>query len=235
MDPWSATLPQAPTLLHAMVAIGAMVEAISVLMAMASGSHHIVSIRALVYALCAIGATVGVSNFLAGRGVAQSDIWLWSSSDRKLRPLLELDLPGALRVVTLIAAGAGLGAALGLAAFVYVQVLQWWPDLGQMLERNRLDVVPGERWAQFTMNVLFAPFAEEFLFRGLLYRALDREWGGWRAVVGAAAFFAIYHPVLAWAPVAALGMINAAIFKYTGRLAPAVAAHMAYNAVVLAF
>ena len=73
------------------------------------------------------------------------------------------------------------------------------------------------------------------MFRGLLYRALDREWGGWRAVVGAGAFFAIYHPVLSWAPVAALGMMNALIFKHSGRLAPAVATHMAYNAVVLAF
>ena len=25
-----------------------------------------------------------------------------------------------------------------------------------------------------------APLAEEYFFRGLLYRALDREWGGWR-------------------------------------------------------
>jgi membrane protease YdiL (CAAX protease family) len=41
--------------------------------------------------------------------------------------------------------------------------------------------------------VLIAPFTEEYLFRGLLFRALDREWGGWRAVVGSAAFFAIYH------------------------------------------
>jgi membrane protease YdiL (CAAX protease family) len=116
-------------------------------------------------------------------------------------------------------------------------LLHWWPDLAQALDvgRNRLDIVPGERWALLTMAVLFAPFAEEFLFRGLLYRALDREWGGWRAVVGAGAFFAIYHPVLSWVPVAALGMMNAAIFRKTGRLGPAVAAHMAYNAVVLAF
>jgi len=237
MDPWSATLPPAPTLLHAMVAIGAMVEAISVLMATAIGSHHIVAIRAVVYALCAIGATIGVSTFLAGRGVAQRDIWLWSSSERKVRPQLELDLRGALHVVTLTAAGAGLGAALGLAGYLYALGLHWWPDLGRGLEmgRSQLDALaPGERSAMFTMAVLFAPFAEEFLFRGLLYRALDREWGGWRALLGSAAFFAIYHPVLAWAPVAALGMMNAAIFKYTGRLAPAVAAHMAYNAVVLA-
>jgi membrane protease YdiL (CAAX protease family) len=70
------------------------------------------------------------------------------------------------------------------------------------------------------MAVAFAPFAKEYLFRGLLFRALDREWGGWRAVAGSAAFFAIYHQPLAWLPVGLLGIANALLFKKTGRLAP---------------
>ena len=78
-----------------------------------------------------------------------------------------------------------------------------------------------------------APLAEEFLFRGLLYRALDREWGGWKAVVGAAAFFAIYHPALSWAPVAVLGAANCVLFRRSGSLAPCVVLHMTYNAIVL--
>ena len=60
--------------------------------------------------------------------------------------------------------------------------------------------------------------SEEYLFRGLLFRALDREWGGWRAVVGSAAFFAIYHGPLSWLPVGLLGIANALLFKKTGRL-----------------
>jgi membrane protease YdiL (CAAX protease family) len=72
------------------------------------------------------------------------------------------------------------------------------------------------------------------LFRGLLYRALDREWGGWRAVLGSAAFFAVYHPMLSWVPVGLLGVVNAVMFKKTGRLAPAIVTHMVYNAIVLA-
>jgi len=239
-DPWSETLPPAPTLLHAMVTISAMIEVISVLsgaVLATGGSRVIVSLTAIIYGLSAIGAAIGVSHFLAGRGVTQRDIWLWASSDRKPGPLFELDLSGKARIVLLIAAAAGLGAALGLVAHLYTLVLHWWPDLGQALDagRSRLDASPGEHWALFVMAVVFAPFAEEFLFRGLLYRALDREWGGWRAIVGAGAFFAIYHPVLSWAPVAALGMLNAVIFKRSGRLAPAIATHMAYNAVVLAF
>ena len=81
--------------------------------------------------------------------------------------------------------------------------------------------------------IAFAPLAEEYLFRGLLFRALDREWGGWRAVAASAALFAIYHPPLAWLPVGLLGIACALLFKNTGRLAPAVMLHLAYNTVVL--
>jgi membrane protease YdiL (CAAX protease family) len=93
--------------------------------------------------------------------------------------------------------------------------------------------VPNLKISYAVMAVLFAPFAEEYLFRGLLFRALDREWGGWHAVVGSAAFFAIYHHPLSWLPVGLLGIANALLFKKTGRLAPAVILHMVYNAVVL--
>ncbi|MGJ4952267.1 CPBP family intramembrane glutamic endopeptidase [Bradyrhizobium sp. HKCCYLS20291] len=239
-DPWSETLPPAPTLLHAMVTISAMIEAIAVLAGLAAGTgggEVSAGIVALIYGLCATAAAVGVSTFLAGRGVTQRDIWLWDATERKSRPLLQLNLSGKLRVLLLVATAAAVGAGLGLLAHLYLHLLHWWPDLGQALDaaRSRLAASPGDRWAVWMMAVAFAPLAEEFLFRGLLYRALDREWGGWRAVVGAGAFFAIYHPVVSWAPVAALGMINAMLFKRYGRLAPTVVLHMVYNAVVLAF
>ncbi len=93
--------------------------------------------------------------------------------------------------------------------------------------------LPGLKQAYFIMVVLLTPFAEEYLFRGLLYRALDREWGGWRAILGSAAFFAIYHSPLSWLPIGLVGIANALLFKKTGRLAPAVILHIVYNAVVL--
>jgi membrane protease YdiL (CAAX protease family) len=239
-DPWSETAPPPPTLLHAMVAISAMLEGISLLSALALwllGRDNIAAANAALYGLCAIIAAAGVSYFLAGRGVTQRDIWLWRNGIDGPLPFLGLDAQGRLRVILLIAGGAALGAALGLAAHGYLAGLRLWPDLAQMLDqaRSRMDAIPNARTAYFVMAVVFAPFAEEFLFRGLLYRALDSEWPGWRAVVGAGVFFAAYHPYLSWGPVAALGMINALLFKRTGRLAPAIAAHMAYNAVVLAF
>jgi hypothetical protein len=79
--------------------------------------------------------------------------------------------------------------------------------------REQMERVPNLRLSYAVMAIGFAPFAEEFLFRGLLFRALDREWGGWRAIVGSAAFFAIYHPPLAWLPVFLVGVTTAFVFK----------------------
>jgi membrane protease YdiL (CAAX protease family) len=91
----------------------------------------------------------------------------------------------------------------------------------------------GERIALGLVTVICAPLAEEYFFRGLLYRALDREWNGWRAILASAAVFAIYHPAPAWLPVAALGVLSASLFRHGRNLWPAVAAHAAYNWVVL--
>ena len=131
--------------------------------------------------------------------------------------------------------GAGCGVALGVLALAYLAALRLVPQVAQWLDRTnaQLNATPHAREGLFIMGVLIAPVAEEFLFRGLLYRALDREWGGWRAIAGSAIFFAIYRPPLSWLPVATLGACNAMLFKRTGRFAPAVALHMAYNTVVL--
>jgi membrane protease YdiL (CAAX protease family) len=113
--------------------------------------------------------------------------------------------------------------------------LQHIPTTAEIIRKaqEQMAKIPDLKVSYAVMAIGFAPFAEEYLFRGLLFRALDREWGGWQAVAGSAAFFAIYHPALSWPPVALLGVINAMLFKKTGRLAPAVVLHMVYNAVVL--
>ena len=132
-------------------------------------------------------------------------------------------------------AGLGLGAALGLAALAYLAGLRHLPATAPLLRQAsaQMALIPSLHRSLLVMAVLIAPPAEEFLFRGLLYRALDREWGGWRAVLGSGVFFAMYHPPLSWLPVATLGCANALLFRRSGRLAPAVLSHMVYNAIVL--
>ncbi len=250
-DPWSERLPPAPTLMHAMIAISVLVEGGAVLtggvLAFAHGIDLAVA-RAMIYAACAAACAAGTARFLARRGVPWRDVWLWPRGERAVgeraggpgpprawswrRP----GLRAGWRLARPLLAGAALGVGLGGLGRGTVALLHRLPGAAEVLARSdaQMAAVPHLHASYFAMAVLVAPLAEEYLFRGLLYRALDREWGGWRAVAGSAAFFAIYHPALSWLPVAALGAANALLFRRTGTLAPSVLLHMAYNAVVLA-
>jgi membrane protease YdiL (CAAX protease family) len=250
-DPWSERVPPPPTLMHAMVAISILVEGGAVLTGLALfavGRENIAVAQALSYGVCAVAVSIGASSFLSKRGVAPAEVWTWhattkfragesSSEEPTLGHRLGLDkfgLSGPALLPKLLAGACG-GLVLGLLAHAYLALLGHIPVVAEMLRKSQQQMtsIPNLRISYAVMAVGFAPFAEEYLFRGLLYRALDREWGGWRAVLGSAAFFAIYHPPLAWAPVMLLGATNALLFKKTGRLAPAVILHLVYNAVVL--
>jgi membrane protease YdiL (CAAX protease family) len=78
------------------------------------------------------------------------------------------------------------GAALGAAALGYLYVLHHWFDVIQNVRdtADRIDALgDSSGWTLF-LAVALAPLAAEYPFRGLLYRALDREWGGVRAILG---------------------------------------------------
>lgn len=124
---------------------------------------------------------------------------------------------------------------MAMLALAYLWLLAHLPITAEQMGQyaKHLQQHPqGKMWLAIAA-IGVAPFAEEYLFRGLLYRALDRAWGGWKALLGNAAFFAIYHPPISWLPVAALGLFNGVLFKMTGRLGPCIAAHIIYNAVVV--
>ncbi len=242
-DPWSETLPPPPTLMHAMVAISVLVEGgavLSVPVILLAGRENFAVARSVAYTLCALVVSVGVSNFLRAREVRPADIWCWRGT-RALAGQTKRwwcgdgSRRGPFTLALLMGVVGGL--TLGLLAHGYIALLLHFPSFAETIRegRRQMDGVPGLKISYAFCAVAVAPFAEEYLFRGLLFRALDREWGGWRAVMGSAAFFAIYHPPLAWLPVGLLGVANAALFKNTGRLTPAVVLHMVYNAVVLAW
>jgi hypothetical protein len=240
-DPWSEKLPPAPTLMHAMISISVLVEAASVLslpILMLAGRDALGIAQAFGYGVAAIVVSLFVSNFMREREVRPQDIWCWlpdGSSIEESEPWARRYGLGDLSIVSSLLMAACGGLALGMFARGYLAVLSWLPMTAEFMRKNQeqLASMPDFRIWYAIMAIGFAPFAEEYLFRGLLFRALDREWGGWRAVLGGAAFFAIYHPPLSWLPVGLLGATNCILFKKTGRLAPAVLLHMVYNAVVL--
>jgi membrane protease YdiL (CAAX protease family) len=237
-DPWSETLPPPPTLMHAMISISILVESGAVVTGIIvafAGGENIAVAQAISYGICAVIVSVGVNHFLGERGVSLREVCRWppaSAAEGEPEPWYRAS--GARTFLPLLLGAAG-GVVLGLFAHGYMVVLQHLPATAEIIRKSQEQAsrIPNLRVSYAVMAVAFAPFAEEYLFRGLLFRALDREWGGWRAVIGSAAFFAIYHGPLSWLPVGLLGIANALLFKRTGRLAPAVVLHMVYNAVVV--
>ena len=226
--------------MHAMISVSILVELaalLSVPVLMIGGRDALGAAQAFGYGVSAIVISIGVSIFLDHREVRPQDIWNWvpAGTIEENEPLLKRYGIGNVGAIAPLLAGACGGMALGLAAKGYQELLLLIPSTAELIHKaqEQMAAVPGLHLWYTVMAVGFAPLAEEYLFRGLLFHALDREWGGWKAVLGAAAFFAVYHPALSWPPVFLLGTVNCLLFKKTGRLAPAVLLHMVYNAVVL--
>jgi uncharacterized protein len=146
---------------------------------------------------------------------------------------------GPLGVAGTIVTGA-VAALLGSVA------LGWLFDqLGlQVQEQSRvLDIVQSTRTDGFgpvaimlvVSALLLAPVAEEWLFRGLLFRRVSARSG--RALgyaISALAFAAIHGNPAGFVVYLWLGLVFAAVLERTGQLWAAVAVHMANNAYVLA-
>ncbi len=92
------------------------------------------------------------------------------------------------------------------------------------------------------MTVLLAPIMEEWLFRGVIFRALSEggRWGGSRAsvifgVALSAALFALAHAEpLQFAGLFVLGIVLATLVWRTKRLIPSIVTHVSFNGVAIA-
>ncbi len=135
--------------------------------------------------------------------------------------------PGPARAL-LLGAIAGLCAAG--AAVLYLAYAQGTPAFVAAREAHRLEDAGGgiSPWL-VALLVLAAPLAEEYLFRGLVYRGLRRSWGVAPSVLASAGVFAIVHPPLSAAPVFVLGAAAAISFEYGGMLLAPITAHALYN------
>jgi len=83
------------------------------------------------------------------------------------------------------------------------------------------------------LAVLAAPVVEEFVFRGLLFRGLERTVRPALAVLSSAAIFAVIHPPISVAPVFVLGLVAAFGFWNTGLLLTPIITHAVYNGMVI--
>lgn len=135
-------------------------------------------------------------------------------------------------------AAAAIGALLAAAAFGYEHLLRALPlpDVHEAMEKADayLRDSPDMRVALAVLAIGIAPWIEEFVFRGLVFRALLPQWGFVRALAASSAFFAILHPVPFWPLIFAVGAASAFVFWRWRALLPCIVLHTVYNALVIA-
>ena len=127
--------------------------------------------------------------------------------------------------------------ALGLAGATAMWI--WMTEGDAALEqRMALDPAKNLEYAFSTdglvfflfMGTLVAPVLEELVFRGFLYRAWERRWGWFPAMLGVSTVFAIYHPFFLHAFISSLVFV--CIFRRTGTLWGPIVVHAVGNALL---
>ncbi|MEO7811277.1 MAG: CPBP family intramembrane glutamic endopeptidase [Usitatibacter sp.] len=87
--------------------------------------------------------------------------------------------------------------------------------------------VPAEMVRSLLVAGVLAPLTEELVFRGLLYRAWEAQWGWFTAMLASSALFAAYHPNPM--PVFVAGIFYACLYRRTGSIWAPIVAHAAFN------
>lgn len=91
-------------------------------------------------------------------------------------------------------------------------------------------VIDSSGFISMVSTVIFAPIAEELIFRGLVYTRLKRAMPKWIAAVLQAALFGVLHGQILWIAYAfAVGLILAAYFESTGSLFANITVHICFN------
>jgi membrane protease YdiL (CAAX protease family) len=132
--------------------------------------------------------------------------------------------------------------AAGMAVLTLVAFLVFTAAWAEMVNVNVKDNLPerlgaGEGTGLLLLTAVLicvvAPICEEFLFRGLIFRALCNWRGVWPAAAITGLLFGAVHagsaPVVDLVPLAALGFALCVLYRATGSLYPCIAVHALNN------
>ncbi|MGC2209673.1 MAG: CPBP family intramembrane glutamic endopeptidase [Candidatus Korobacteraceae bacterium] len=128
------------------------------------------------------------------------------------------------------------GALLGLA----IQFVSNWLPSPPELPIDEMLRTPSDAWSMTVFGVLIAPFAEEVLFRGLLFPALARHTGALLSLLLTALFFGAVHSAQlagAWSQIACIALVGLVLTAVRWRfhsLASSTLVHVGYNGVLFA-
>lgn len=134
--------------------------------------------------------------------------------------------------------GAGLATQLLLIPLLYLPISLFF-DLDSLDEPARALADKATDPVGVVLLVLVvvvgAPLVEELFFRGLLLRSVQRRFGTAVAVISSSLIFGAVHLQLLQLPaLTAFGVVAALLTVWTGRLGPAIWAHVAFNGVATA-
>jgi uncharacterized protein len=134
----------------------------------------------------------------------------------------------------------GLGACVGAGIVLFGAALLVSKLLGGGAPTTLDQIINSSMAARYLLAlfaVATAPFAEEFIYRGILYAPLQRLLGAPAAVVIVLVLFTVIHVPQYRANlgvIAAVGMLSVAltlIRAYTKRLLPCVVIHLVFNGI----
>lgn len=131
-----------------------------------------------------------------------------------------------------------IGAICQLVAFplLYLALQAVFGDLDVGRPARELaDRASGWEYLVLALLVSFAaPVIEELFYRGLVLRAVARRRGPRLAVLVSSAWFGASHlQVIQFPALFLLGVVLATLTVRTGRLGPAIAAHVAFNSITM--
>jgi ABC-2 type transport system permease protein len=153
----------------------------------------------------------------------------WKSKSVRLKEDLGLGR-GRGAVIANAAVFAVAAIAVGLA---YLYLVGHWPWLNRIArEALREDVDLLHRKWGLVLAVVVAPFVEELVFRGMIFRSLRRNHGVIVSILASSLLFAVVHDPLSVPPVFVLGCAAAVAFERSGSIWSAMLVHGAYNAAI---
>jgi membrane protease YdiL (CAAX protease family) len=128
---------------------------------------------------------------------------------------------------------AGLGIVLlGVGMLITSTMGEQKTQLDEMILRS-----PGARYAIAFLATFTAPITEEFVYRGVLYPAIQRLTGPIWAVAGVLLLFTVVHVPQYWpnyGVILTIGLLSfflTAIRAYSGRILPCVVIHTVFNGI----
>lgn len=172
----------------------------------------------------------------AGYLITMSVVWLGAASNGTgFARSIALRRPRGSSIAVWV--GMALGGALvaRVLALVYGVIIAASRVKLPGMESDPLALFPGgwvSALVMLVVVVIFAPFAEEVVFRGVLLPALGAQWGNVVAVAVSAAVFALSHVnAFVFIPILFASLIFGWLFVRFESLWPAFVCHASFNAV----